>query len=68
MWYEENDQYIIEDGLGERAWPSTLSLLQVIKRGDDVVTTKGWGRNQFMENYKEGKFKPEKYLRQSNGW
>ena len=63
MWYEENDQYIIEDGLGERVWPSTLSLLQVIKQGDDVVTSKGWGRNQFMENYKEGKFKPEKYLR-----
>ena len=63
MWYEEKDQYNIEDPLGERAWPLSLSLVHVYKtKQGGVATTSGWGKKDFMENYLQGKFRPKAYL------
>ena len=64
MWYEDDSQYVVEDGLAERTWPATLGLVHVFKNIDgDLVTTNGWGANQFWENHSAGKFAPAPYLR-----
>lgn len=63
MWYEDKEQYVIADGLAERTWPTTLSLVHVFQTAEgDTITTKGWGEQDFMENYNAGKFDPERYL------
>lgn len=68
MWFNDDSQYVIEDGLGERSWPLSLSLVHVYERTTEegkteVVTTSGWSKKDFMTNYTEGKFAPKGYLR-----
>lgn len=61
QWFEKTEQYTIDDALGERAWPHTLSLVRV---GDEGKTQAGWSKEQFMKNYTKGFFKPDRILRE----
>jgi hypothetical protein len=67
QWFERNNQYTIDDPLGERVWGQTLSLVRVDPvegEEDSIQTTSGWGRKKFMENFSQGKFNPKPILRE----
>lgn len=59
QWFEENDQYTIDDPLGERQWATTLALVRVYSEG---ATTSGWGQRMFATNNADGRFKPQPIL------
>jgi len=60
-WYEDKSQYTDSSALPYpgKVW-ERLSLVHVQSDGS---TTKGWGRERFMDNYEGGKFIPRGYLR-----
>jgi len=59
QWFENDSQYVVDDPLAERAWPTTLSLIRVHKDG---TTQSGWGRERFMTSYGRGLFRPKRLL------
>ena len=60
-WYEDRKQYVDPAGI-PATWPRKRVPALVHVAGDGS-TTKGWGRESFMDNYQSGKFKPPGYLR-----
>jgi len=60
QWFEENEQYTIDDALGERQWPQSLSLTRV--NPEDSKTQAGWGRRTFVQNYGRRRFAPDRIL------
>jgi hypothetical protein len=60
-WYEQKKQYV-DDAPIPATWPTKRELALVHVAGDGA-TTKGWGRESFMDNYRAGKFEPTGYLR-----
>jgi len=60
-WYENREQYVDSTAF-PAAWIRSDKFALVHVTGDGS-TTSGWGREAFMENYRNGKFKPEGYLR-----
>lgn len=60
QWFEENEQYRIDDALGERQWPQSLALVRVNE--DDQKTQSGWGRSLFARNHERSRFAPTRVL------
>ena len=60
QWFETNEQYTIEDALGERQWPRSLALVRVNE--DNQKTQLGWGRESFARNHARNRFAPRRAL------
>lgn len=61
MWYEDKQQYTSAEALPREILQEPH--LSLVHANSDGTTTKGWGRENYMRNYRAGKFLPDKYLK-----
>ena len=61
QWFEDNDQYFLSKALPNEIEYNKLSLIRVYP--STGKTQPGWGAAEFMKNYQDNAFDPQRALR-----